>query len=1778
NILSLLDGSIRKYSADTNSRALYEPILEKLGDARTKIEDVYLEGIGKKKSSGLNSERFSLVNIVGKKNNYGTGVFLDTNLFDNKHPRLWSGILRKYVEDNFPGKTIETYKDNGEKELIYFAKKNERVKKDGAKNSHKVIGDLSNPKGNIEKLAVVHIDELLQAPYSQEFKDENSHQWLDENGWDIRTVYLVDKNNKIYEAKLNIGNARDGRKIIYKISNVKSIDTVGKGFTVIQRELNDGSFQNWSMPKKSIPQDSSVVKKNSLPLKEPPTGEVTSDAPKAADFKTQTNPLTFRRGEADIEYGRTFQFEDNSQPSKVKDAYNQSLHLSDSVIVSTGYNYSAGRILSFNADGTVKVAIDSSLDIERKNYNVDPKQLLFVAHNDAKTVSENYNGDYNLYYNKLKETFENYFETGIINESDFEMPELQYCLNSLTHKRNMLTARLNNIFKERIDRGVATEVKESGFEVYSDEFEKDTAFASLPDEKKDEQSPVFNYGRLSEQSTALQLYDTVMTYNLAYELSEVYRANGLDTIDYGKIFDNAVDIDRVLPLKKKTNSSGSEVKFAKKNAYRNGTYMFNDFKRNLERVFGKHYKDIKFVYEHLQTAKGNYGRNIDLMRIALQQAMKTYNIKPGSIEDKVVQWYGEGEIAPNLNNKKEVKMLNELGFDVSVSSDPDVTIKFTDADLIRIFGEERAEDIKGFSQFFRKMYDSYVERVNATIAGIYPGDTDKLLKPRKDYFRHFREMGSYMEYLGQTFLEDFQISPELSGKSHATKPKRSWESFMQTRKGKRTSASAIKGFIDYVYSAEYTININPQIKEIREFSQWIRNHKIRTDSSDLNTFIRYLDTYANLLSKKTIGLDRSIADLEWTDGRKTLKILGVINNHLKSNAVMLNASTSLKQVFNVPNALNYLNHSYKLPLAVMGLAKSGVDAKLRKKYHDLFDKSDFLTERYAKSNLDKLVASKGKRALDMLVSAGDEFGCKAVWLAAYQDGLSAKVPNPFLYADDIAKKCCAGRGVGDVPIAFEQQTMKLFLPFLLEANNLRNVYRDAVFNYENTGDVNSYMAVRAGKGKVAQKLSRFSKLALFMFATCALNDLAEEMFGQRVNPDFIDNVRKSFDAALDENGGEFNARTISNGLWNTARYSVGDYLDMSNFGHFGYQLLSLFGEDPLGDAYYDSGVNMPVISTFLDIGKSFKNSKDWEKDGLAEAGFKLFSYMLPAGGSQLRKSFYGLTDYSRGGKYEYGPFASALNDGQLGSKKFDIEKSPENFVKSALFGTSSLDESKDYYNQLYIDRVSREKAADAKEDAFDAFYHDYVTEHGQDEFIKLSKELGDTSVLPFSYVPDSIQYTDFDGNPLSVDFSADERKSYQNNLNELISDEFITVSKSSAYKNADSAGKAHLLSEAKTKVVSEFNSGLRDKFKYAEVFDEYVAAHGEDDIARIVREKENYKILPFYKIDSEKEYNINGEKTVIKFSDEEIDSYSGLAQERIDNSYNDLLNSEGWDMLSDEEKSEKLMDARSKAISEVNDIIRDDYVFADVLDNYVASHGENDVVKFVKNSRNYEYLPHYEPERNKKYTLNGNEFSFELTDDQINKYSLLANEKMEASYSNLMESSEWNLLSDEEKSEKLLEARANVKSEINDFIKYDYVYKDAITDFDNKYGADNPVRQAYEYSHDATVYPYWELDDKITFTYQKVDYEYTLSKDYDPKRGKSEYDEWMEYYNGKLISNYVDNAIGKGYLQGKSPEEIYDTLSTYKADIRKNMLNVQLRNYAKGKLGLGTQSFQRVVV
>ena len=183
-------------------------------------------------------------------------VVLDTNIFKGIPPRNWGKTFRNFISKHLTGKKVLTFDENGKEEIIEFAKPNERVTKNGANNSHKVIDKLSRKSDRNSKLVIVHSDEVINISEKENENAEHSHQWLDENGWEFRNAFVMDKYGKIYSVTLNIAKSKDGRNILYDINK---INEVGYGDVLSNAKGKRSSHINPNFVTNSISQSENNV-------------------------------------------------------------------------------------------------------------------------------------------------------------------------------------------------------------------------------------------------------------------------------------------------------------------------------------------------------------------------------------------------------------------------------------------------------------------------------------------------------------------------------------------------------------------------------------------------------------------------------------------------------------------------------------------------------------------------------------------------------------------------------------------------------------------------------------------------------------------------------------------------------------------------------------------------------------------------------------------------------------------------------------------------------------------------------------------------------------------------------------------------------------------------------------------------------------------------------------------------------------------------------------------------------------------------------------------------------------------------------------------------------------------------------------------------------------------------------------------------------------------------------------------------------------------------------
>ncbi len=220
-------------------------MISKMDDLREQLQEALAEGIysagesyqkAEKNPTSEGGVRYSVVAPFADNSGvqYDSAVLLDTWVFDGISPRNWGEKLKDYVQ--FRASTdpfiLPVVDENGVAQQLVFANLTDRVYKTG-KTRHKVLDELSETSDNISKLAVIHIDEILDVaekdnPYFTRQDQTVNHLWLDKKGWLHCTAYVINaKNGGIYRLVVDIAKTDDDRHIMYatkgKINRVGTV-------------------------------------------------------------------------------------------------------------------------------------------------------------------------------------------------------------------------------------------------------------------------------------------------------------------------------------------------------------------------------------------------------------------------------------------------------------------------------------------------------------------------------------------------------------------------------------------------------------------------------------------------------------------------------------------------------------------------------------------------------------------------------------------------------------------------------------------------------------------------------------------------------------------------------------------------------------------------------------------------------------------------------------------------------------------------------------------------------------------------------------------------------------------------------------------------------------------------------------------------------------------------------------------------------------------------------------------------------------------------------------------------------------------------------------------------------------------------------------------------------------------------------------------------------------------------------------------------------------------
>lgn len=485
-----------------------------------------------------------------------------------------------------------------------------------------------------------------------------------------------------------------------------------------------------------------------------------------------------------------------------------------------------------------------------------------------------------------------------------------------------------------------------------------------------------------------------------------------------------------------------------------------DFYRNMRNLFNQDTAN-KVTGEFDQAKLSNVNLNNELASDLKKNIVDKYNIQKGSKDSALIQKYGEG-----LISLEQLKSQSPKNWQNIVEAD----------------------------KYFRKQYDTLIDKINESRKKIYPNvektiqeyennveeigkkivskqaelkatnknttkydnirnqinnlnlrrksyidmlESDEILKnkrveKRQDYYRHFQEMAEGFKALGNILTTSSDISPKMVGISEFTKPNAKFSSITQQRKTNKTTYDAIGGFLNYIPTASYMINIDPQIYKLRKMTSDLRE-QMGGDTS-ANKAIQFLTDFTNKLAGKTTGIDREIQKYV-PGGRTALKGVDWLNGRIKSNMILGNVNSAISQVLNLPQVVGKVKNPVLLTKGFIDTFNAKTD----------YSQSQFITERYKSdilSQFDNKMIDQPKKLAKWMLEALDEKVTKTGWNALYQDAINKNIENPVQYADNNIRDLVAGRGIGEKTLLQESKTFNLIAPFTVEVGNLMRVMGD----------------------------------------------------------------------------------------------------------------------------------------------------------------------------------------------------------------------------------------------------------------------------------------------------------------------------------------------------------------------------------------------------------------------------------------------------------------------------------------------------------------------------------------------------------------------------------------------------------------------------------------------------------------------------------------------------------------------------------------------------------------
>jgi hypothetical protein len=583
--------------------------------------------------------------------------------------------------------------------------------------------------------------------------------------------------------------------------------------------------------------------------------------------------------------------------------------------------------------------------------------------------------------------------------------------------------------------------------------------------------------------------------------------------------------------------------------------------------------------------------------------------------------------AARTNETKNVTWQNEQVAEIKRKFDQwGIKQGSTDDQLVHRFAEKRItlDELKGATKNWKNVADAagyvrakYDSYLDQINAAITKYGYDPIPK-RENYVTHFQELGLIDDMFGGILSLSKEQIPNIMNMIHLnTKPGKQFFQFGLERKGAKFTETALGSLGSYIPSAGKQIFHTDTVQKARTFEKAL-NAEYEKNGLDKSqsNFSKWAVDYVNQLSGKSSIIDRGV---EGMLGRPIVKLMDFLRGRSSANMVGANMSSALTNFIPITQSMATTG---KVPFT-KGLFSSF--AAPFQRHPEIIDgvQSSFLTRRFGSDKLAPGLSDKVRETAGLLFEAVDKFTARTVVSGKYFENIDKgmSTEQAMRSADEYAAGVMADRSFGQMPTLYNSKTMGLLTQFQLEVNNQFQFLSKDV--------------PKTNKGNYAKTAAVLAQVAVYGYL---FNNVIEQLTGRRPALDPIDLTMSAIDDVQD---GKEEALT-------NALEKVSNNLPYVN-------VLTGGGRIPA----FDVLPNPYNILSGDELSKAF--------------------YMLPpTAGGQIKKSIEGLTSFDRG-------FSDTSNvveklQGQTGNIRYPIAQTPENAVRTAVFGQYATPEARQYFD------------------------------------------------------------------------------------------------------------------------------------------------------------------------------------------------------------------------------------------------------------------------------------------------------------------------------------------------------------------------------------------------------------------------------------------------------------------------------------------------------------------